>query len=312
MPLDRRAFLRASASVLALGTLPWPGGASDRRAAAFRIGLLLPGRGRDLDAAAVPAVDGAADAGSPSRRAVAFARMGARLGVEEAAHTLRLLGHELELTERFEAGAGADDEADADGAARDLDAFVWLRGHPAARPEAAANVPGPPLVLDGRARPEELPSGACEPGFRVGIGAATRRAALAVDPDLAREVATLPAGSGAGAGDSIVLWHPALGRYGATQLNERFARRFGAGMDEHAWAAWLAVKILSEAWLRARSAEPDALRAYLTSARARFDGHKGAPLYFAADGRLVQPVYRLNGARILQIDATPSPERHAC
>ena len=91
------------------------------------------------------------------------------------------------------------------------------------------------------------------------------------------------------------LWLPTLERYGAAQLNERFARRFGTPMDEHAWAAWFAVKLIAECLLRARSEDPAVLTRWLLSERARFDGHKGRPLAFDAQRRLVQPAYAPDG-----------------
>jgi hypothetical protein len=84
-------------------------------------------------------------------------------------------------------------------------------------------------------------------------------------------------------------WDPALERFGAGELNERFRRRAGRPMTADAWCGWVAVKAIAEAALRARSLAPadvaDALRAL------RFDGHKGQPLYFDARQQLVQPTY---------------------
>ena len=84
-------------------------------------------------------------------------------------------------------------------------------------------------------------------------------------------------------------WDPALERFGAGELNERFRRRAGRPMTADAWCGWVAVKAIAEAALHARSLAPadvaDALRAL------RFDGHKGQPLYFDARQQLVQPTY---------------------
>lgn len=86
-------------------------------------------------------------------------------------------------------------------------------------------------------------------------------------------------------------WLPTLERYGAAQLNDRFRARFGpsAGMRGPAWAGWFAAKAVAEAALRARADTAAALHRALHS--ARFDGHKGAPLAFAPDGTLAQPLY---------------------
>ena len=97
---------------------------------------------------------------------------------------------------------------------------------------------------------------------------------------------------GASAGETAVLWHPDLFRYGAAQLNDRFSRKYDAGMNSLAWAGWMAVKSIWEASLRAESMSAARLAAYLTNAATRFDGHKGWPLSFnAATGQLRQPLY---------------------
>ena len=47
-------------------------------------------------------------------------------------------------------------------------------------------------------------------------------------------------------------WHASLERYGAGELNERYARRFGRRMSSTAWCGWAATKAVVEAALRAR------------------------------------------------------------
>jgi hypothetical protein len=90
-------------------------------------------------------------------------------------------------------------------------------------------------------------------------------------------------------GARVVDWHPALTKFGAEQLNQRFEARFGAPMDSRAWAAWAAVKAAAEAALRNTSLE-----------RLRFDGHKGASLSFRSeDHTLRQPLYVVSGDEVL-------------
>jgi len=90
----------------------------------------------------------------------------------------------------------------------------------------------------------------------------------------------------------LVAWHPALERFGAAQLNERYRKRFGSDMDERAWAGWLSVKLLLDAALRTGTSDRCALERFLLSAAGRFDGHKGVPLFFDPQTReLVQPLY---------------------
>ena len=94
--------------------------------------------------------------------------------------------------------------------------------------------------------------------------------------------------------ERAVLWSPTLERYGASQVNDRYRAKYGAGMDGSAWAGWVALKIASEAALRARSAKPNAILSYLESPATTFDGHKGWPLSFrSSDHELRQPLYVL-------------------
>jgi hypothetical protein len=84
---------------------------------------------------------------------------------------------------------------------------------------------------------------------------------------------------------SAVEWHPSLTRFGAEQLNSRFAVHTARSMDSQAWLAYIAVKIVVEGELRrgTRTLEE-------SIERIRFDGLKGTPLVFV-DRRLRQPLY---------------------
>ena len=84
-----------------------------------------------------------------------------------------------------------------------------------------------------------------------------------------------------------VTWQSSWVRYGASELNERYAKRFRRPMTSEAWNAWFAVKAIAESALR--TAEGEELCGAFT--RARFDGHKGVPLSFdPTTGLLRQPV----------------------
>ena len=86
----------------------------------------------------------------------------------------------------------------------------------------------------------------------------------------------------------MVAWLPTLNRYGASELNERYQRRFNTPMSAGAWTGWFAVKALVESALRT-----DPAADLCTSlSGARFDGHKGEPLVFDTQTReLRQPMY---------------------
>lgn len=91
---------------------------------------------------------------------------------------------------------------------------------------------------------------------------------------------------------SVALWDSHLERFGASQLNDRYAAAAKRAMDGPAWAGWAAIKIVSEAALRAGSADPTRIIAYLEAPTTQFDGHKGWPLSFRlADHQLRQPLY---------------------
>jgi hypothetical protein len=95
----------------------------------------------------------------------------------------------------------------------------------------------------------------------------------------------------------LVAWDPALERFGAAQLNDRYRKRFGSEMDENAWAGWMSIKILVDAALRKGTKDPCALERFFVSTEAHFDGHKGVPLFFDPRTRdLVQPLFARRAA----------------
>jgi ABC-type branched-subunit amino acid transport system substrate-binding protein len=207
----------------------------------------------------------------PAFSAATSAARGVTLGVEEAARTGQLVGREIEIMlldyARVAARAGmmpaavigGFDEAEC----RMLSALA-----------SQADI----LFMNVGCRADGTPCG--RNVFHVEASAQMYAAALA------------SRGEDASDATEAVLWHPALERFGAGQLNDRYRARFGDGMDAPAWAGWMAVKALWEASLRARSTEPAGLRDYLERGATQFDGHKGWPLSFRAwDHRLRQPLY---------------------
>ena len=92
------------------------------------------------------------------------------------------------------------------------------------------------------------------------------------------------------------LWHPTLNRFGASELNERFVKQHEVGMSSRAYAGWLAVKALVESALRARGPHDRCA----SVARLRFDGHKGRPLWFDPQTRILrQPTYVVQDGRVV-------------
>jgi hypothetical protein len=86
----------------------------------------------------------------------------------------------------------------------------------------------------------------------------------------------------------VVVWHSSLERFGAEQLNARYRAATGQDMSPDAWAGWFAVKLLWDSATRLRG---QSLDHYLRDTTRRFDGHKGAALFFSATGELSQPLY---------------------
>jgi ABC transporter substrate binding protein (PQQ-dependent alcohol dehydrogenase system) len=122
------------------------------------------------------------------------------------------------------------------------------------------------------------------------VGGWNRTDAVLVDlSDAARSE-----GAPTGGGEVVraVAWSAALERFGADQLNQRFQRRYGRGMDDAAWAGWAAVKTAWEAAMRGNAGDGAAIAAYLADGRAELDGQKGWPLSFRPwDRQLRQPLY---------------------
>lgn len=80
-------------------------------------------------------------------------------------------------------------------------------------------------------------------------------------------------------GRGPVLWHASLFKYGASDVNDRFAERAGQPIDGAGYANWLAVTVAVKAALNAGSVAPEALTTHLM-AKGRFDARKAAPLTF--------------------------------
>ena len=209
------------------------------------------------------------------------AARGALLGAEEGGRTAELLGARLELVVRTVNNPQAAAREAAQLAASGMLALV---GGPAVS-EAAERL-GIPLLTTLAPDDEPLRRQV----FHVASSPRERQEALARWHAGRKE----PAPEGAHAVD----WHPALTRYGADQLNQRFREHFGAAMDSLAWASWMAVMVAAELALR----NPSAGRAELAHRLEtfRFDGHKGRRLSFRKeDHRLEQPLYIVAGPKVL-------------
>lgn len=214
---------------------------------------------------------------------------GLRLGVAEARQTAQLFGGDVELFEANGDGKnrGALHAAAYLSSARQVQVLVAVSPADADSLSAFAEEHRA-IFLNISSRSDAIRASCRRRTFHVEASDAMyanawRLFAAAQRP--ARRSAPSPA-------DSVVLWHPRLERFGASQLNDRFASVARTGMDGAAWAGWAAVKIISEAALRVKSGNAARLLAYLESPALQLDGHKGWPLAFrATDHQLRQPLY---------------------
>ncbi|WP_230874722.1 ABC transporter substrate-binding protein [Methylomonas sp. LL1] len=86
-------------------------------------------------------------------------------------------------------------------------------------------------------------------------------------------------------------WHRTHEQWGAVQLQNRFKEQSGRWMEEEDYAAYLAVRAIGEASVRAKSNQVQAIKDYMLSEAFALQGYKGKPLSFRPwDGQLRQPI----------------------
>lgn len=254
--IGRRVFLRGAAAAGLALMADRTAFAIDRtgRAAELRIGVVWPAEDATL--------------------------LGVRLGTDEAAHAARLLRSEFAVHEAV--AADADTAAAAAWLVREVGVNVLVGGGAPAAADLlmATAAAGDALFVNIGVPVEALRQRCGARAFHVYASDAMRRDALAAAPP------DTPSDA------SVLAWHPALTRYGAGQINERFERATGSPMTEPAWNGWLAIKILFEAAQRVGSTAAADLAAHLAAEHALFDGHKGVQLSFRPHThQLRQPLY---------------------
>jgi ABC transporter substrate binding protein (PQQ-dependent alcohol dehydrogenase system) len=86
-------------------------------------------------------------------------------------------------------------------------------------------------------------------------------------------------------------WHRSHEQWAGTQMQNRFADFAGRWMTERDYAAWVAVRSVSEATTRTKATDLAAVAAYIGSPDFGIAGFKGQKLTFRGwDGQLRQPV----------------------
>ncbi len=225
---------------------------------------------------------------------------GLAFGVDEARHSARLIGWQIEMS-------------DLAGRVTEVDAVILAAAVPSPRGDVPVlrltcgpSVPAsnevtlyPRAATIARALEASLESADLLAGDVLlvtdeGQRWLGRSLAAAAGPGMLADARCLS--DGASTHDTVPirrvqLWHPSLDRFGAEQLRARYRARTSAEMTSDAWLGWFSVKVLWEAAARAKTTAPSDLMAYLRSPAARFDGHKGLPLRFNADSELEQPLY---------------------
>jgi ABC transporter substrate binding protein (PQQ-dependent alcohol dehydrogenase system) len=94
-------------------------------------------------------------------------------------------------------------------------------------------------------------------------------------------------------------WSPVSEQWGATQLQSRFEKLVGRRMGAVDYAAWVAVRAIGEAAIRAKSSDPATIGAYLRGPDVALAGFKGQGQTFRDwDGQMRQPIL-IAGPRLL-------------
>lgn len=98
-------------------------------------------------------------------------------------------------------------------------------------------------------------------------------------------------------GIEALAHHPEFRRYSSSDLNGRFSSYHGEPMDEIAWTAFAAFKLIGDAYPRLGQVDPEGMIDYVREMRG-FDASKGAQLTFRDNGQLRQPLWITAGDEI--------------
>jgi ABC transporter substrate binding protein (PQQ-dependent alcohol dehydrogenase system) len=87
-------------------------------------------------------------------------------------------------------------------------------------------------------------------------------------------------------------WSDVIEPWGAVQLQNRFVKLAGRGMNEVDFAAWVATRLIGEAVTRTKSADIKTLRNYILSDKFNMAAFKGRAVTFRNwNGQLRQPIH---------------------
>ncbi len=204
------------------------------------------------------------------------AHAGARQGISEANAQGKFLGVSYELVDSADVAAALGAHASA----------IVVDGAAAALPAFATQAQGTPL-LNVRAEDDSL-RGQCVANLLHTIPSQAMRA------DAVKQWQKKQPGSHAEAR----AWDASAEQYAGSQLNKRYSDATGRAMNDQAWAAWAAVKLVSDTVARLHAAEPATLLTTLRKDLA-FDGQKGVDMSFRDNGQLRQPLLLVEGGKIV-------------
>lgn len=101
-------------------------------------------------------------------------------------------------------------------------------------------------------------------------------------------------------------WHPVVEQWGAAQLQKRFHKLAKRSMSPMDYAAWVALRALSEGVTRTKSNDPHVVRSYLLGDQLKIAGFKGLSLSFRNwSGQLRQPISLMHPKALV----TTSPQQ---
>jgi len=204
------------------------------------------------------------------------AMRGASQGIDEANAQGRFLGWQYELVPLADAAAARGAEV----------AVIVADAAPAALRELAAAA-APSAVINVGATDDALRA-ACLPNLLHTLPSAAMLADA--EAQWRHKHADSPATARA--------WHESFRKYAAAQLNRRYEARHGKPMSDVAWAAWAAVKLVSNTIATSDEAIPARVHELMRGDIA-FDGQKGADMDFRDTGQLRQPLLLVDGETIV-------------
>jgi len=204
------------------------------------------------------------------------AHAGARQGIKEANAQGKFLGLNYELVESADVGAALAAEVAAIVVDADADTLPTLAGQ-------ARGVP----VLNVRAEDDSL-RGLCIANLLHTIPSQAMRV------DALKQWRQKQPDSQAKAR----AWDAAAEMYAGSQLNKRYKDAAGRVMTDQAWAAWAAVKLVSDTVARLHATDAATLLNALRKDLA-FDGQKGVDMSFRDNGQLRQPLLLVEDGKIV-------------